>query len=285
MPRGDTATVIAISDPHGGHKYGLCNPNVTLYEVDRAGKFLPYTPELTDTQAYLWELHARAVDRASKIGNDLILIHVGDQTSGNKYYDGLMSTISFNQWEIAFANMLPWMSLDNIKMVRLVFGTGSHEFGEGSSVLQLVARLRDKFPEVDIQAVKHGLITVKGVGIDYAHHGPGPGIRAWTRGNVVRHYTRSLMFDEIVDGRCPPAVILRGHYHTPLEEVVNIGPYETRTILLPSMCGLPDYAQQVTQSVYRITNGIAFIDVCDGVAIKPRWEVESLDVRAREEVG
>jgi len=132
--------------------------------------------------------------------------------------------------------------------------------------------------------VDHGLLEVSGAFIDYRHHGPGGGIRNWTKGNVARHYLRSLMLDEIVYGRRPPDLVLCGHYHTKVNEVVTVGNHESRLVVMPSMCGLSGYARQVTKSAYIITNGIAFFHVEDGEVSRPIWVEETLDIRTKETV-
>lgn len=277
-------TGVVISDTHGGHKYGLCNPDTILLDWDFQGNVTETPVSLTSTQEYLWALYLRLIERMSKIDNGLVLFHLGDHTNGKKYPEGLMRSDDYNQYNIAYMNFLPWLNLPNLKEIKLVFGTGSHEFGEGSSVLWVADRLSDRHKDIKTTVCRHGALDMDGVVIDYAHHGPGPGIRNWTRGNVARHYLRSLMLDEIEDGNEPPGLVLRGHFHTPVEEVVLIRRRESRLVVMPSFCGLSDFAQQATKSTYRITNGGMFFHVDDGVIGRPEWDVETMDIRTKESI-
>jgi len=78
------------------------------------------------------------------------------------------------------------------------------------------------FKNKDIKMCQHGLLDIDGVTIDYAHHGPFPGSRSWLKGNIARYYLRDLMMREIMNGNSPPKLVVRAHYHTPVEEYLKI---------------------------------------------------------------
>jgi len=52
LPKSNRAIIVAESDPHGGHKLGLLNPEVRLEDEERR----LYQPRLTETQENLWRI-------------------------------------------------------------------------------------------------------------------------------------------------------------------------------------------------------------------------------------
>lgn len=275
---------IILADSHGGHRLGLLNPAIGLPDEGPEGQLTYYKPTLTATQAQLWEWYEQCMAwaRARVNGADVTLIHNGDITSGDKYSEGNVTSRPADQLLIGAGNLAPWLLWPNVKRVRLIHGTGAHEYGEGSAAYSVAALLQGAFTATDIKVVRHGLFDLDGVTLDVAHHGPGPGGREWLLGNQLRYYTRSVMLDHIARGQRPPDVLIRAHYHTSIQETVRVGQYVTEALLLPGFCGLSHYAVQATRSAYMLSVGLALIAVEDGrlTAVEP-W-VRSEDLRTRE---
>ena len=270
-----------ISDTHAGHMHGLANPETILIAQKKNGDLYEYHPKLNEIQKYLWGVYTDGIAETSTLanGDEIVLIHGGDPTAGVKYIDALSEITIENQVALAVANLEPWLK-EGVKRMRIVAGTGSHEFNDGSAT-GLIRRIFEKY-KIDIKAVYHGMLNVDGFLIDYAHHGPGPGIRAWTRGNVARHYTRSLMIQELANGDQPPDLVLRGHYHERVKELVILGNYETWIFIAPSLC-MPDaYTRQVTRSIYRIRNGVTAFELVDGRLVDIHAYHRMVDIRTRE---
>lgn len=206
--------LVFFSDSHGGHKLGLMNPDVVLYEEDEEGNYSPWTPSPTAVQRYLWhDLYLPAIAEITKFaGEDRVyLFHVGDLTQGKAYTDQLVSTRLADQILIAVANMQPWFSAGmNLTTFRLAQGTGSHIFREGSSTILVADRLRAEHKQVDIRSVRQGAATVGRMRVDYAHHGPSAGIREWTEGNQLRYYAKSKVIGDVMRNKKPPRLIVRG---------------------------------------------------------------------------
>jgi len=282
--------VVLLSDTHAGHKLGLISPGVQLYEQDEQGGLYRYTPPLTKTQQYLWNVYISDTAQAATFadGDSVLILHCGDATHGKAYPDQLVSTRMANQILIAVANTQALFdNIPNANMARFVQGTGSHEFGEGSSPILIVDKLKSEYPERDIEMPAHGLIGVDGCTIDYAHHGPGPGSRNWLRGNIARLYLRSLMMDDLDAGEMPPDVVVRGHFHAfvpPVTERISRGGtiYTSTLILLPSYCGLGDFARKVTRSPSRLSNGMVLLEVTDGKLTNIVPLVTTVDLRTKE---
>jgi len=280
--------VVLFSDTHAGSRLGLLNPETVLWQEDESGQAVPWTPTPTPIQRWLWGHYvndiAAALDLAG--GDDVILVHNGDLTWGRKYASELVSTRDADQLLIAVANLEPWGAYPNLRTVRLVHGTDSHAFGEATSDAMVCDALRVRWPERSVAEVRHALLLVDGVGIDCAHHGPGPGGRQWLTGNVARYYARSLMQDDLLVGRTPPRVIVRSHYHTYVRETVRIhGAREvvSDVIVTPAYCGMTEYATQATRSGYLLTCGLVVLEIVDG-ALREIWPfVRAVDLR-REEV-
>lgn len=285
-------TLIAvISDPHGGHKLGLCNPE-TIIEDDSTGEVREYSPELNEAQTLLWEVYSKGIQEVEKLAgkDETLLIVSGDVTQGNKYISEQISTRIADQIFIAEYNLHPWLdSKINIKKVRMAKGTSSHEFGEGSSSLTVARLLRAKYPKVNVRSLYHGLIrTPDGVFIDYAHHGPTPGSRNWLKGNEARYYLRSIMMDEISAGNIPPHIVIRGHYHQYVKEYLSIRTngteYESWITIIPSMDMIGDFARQASRSSYRVTNGIVVYELINGRVLNVHFFGHTTDVRTYEEL-
>lgn len=280
--------LVVISDTHGGHTLGLMNPNVVLYEENEDGSLTEYVPRLTSVQEYLWSLYLSNIKSVVEWadGDEIVLIHNGDLTHGLRFPVQIVSSRMADQVLIAKANLEPWYLLPNLKKVRLTEGTGVHVFGEGSSELIVGMALREKFASVDTKVFSHGLGNIDGLEVDYAHHGPPPGTRAWLSGNEARYYLRSLMMRHIMDGKTPPRLVLRSHYHNYVRETVVI-PHgdediESTLVVTPSYSTINEHAKKSTKSEYKVTNGLVAIEVVDGQLSRVKRYTKTKDVRTKE---
>lgn len=284
MPR---QIVAAIADLHCGHQMALMSPETRLWEEDEAGNKIERKLEPTAMQKWLW--HCYEKDRCNLLewadGDPVTLFVNGDLSWGHKYLEGVVTTRTADQIIMVRDVLRPW--LPDVKLWRIAEGTDNHEFGELTTPLLVAELLRETKPDIDIRVVKHGLAHIDGVGIDYAHHGPSPGIRQWTTGNQLRYYAKSLMNTEIANGREPPRIILRAHYHTFVWETVRIWGdrlYQTDIILQPAYIGMTGYAQRTTRSAWLISCGMVGIEIVDKHVreIKPFWR--KVDLRAEEDL-
>jgi len=282
----DRRAVVALGDTHAGHKLGLCPPDVELIRTNDDGDSEVFTPPLTETQRYLWQLYQEHQEAAlSFIGGPAdLLIHGGDVTQGIKYGGGLMDVDAGEQIEIAKANMTPW--LDQTKRIRFISGTPSHVLFGRASAASLVAA---KLDHSDTAAVHHLRIKVGGVLFDIAHHGPGAGIREWLHGNGARYYLRSRVLPDVNRlGVEPATVYLRFHHHVwvheMLEMAVNGQRHWVHLVVVPSYCGLTDYGRQVTQSTPGLTNGLAVCLVEQGRVIDVQPFMQTRDLRVSETI-
>lgn len=277
-----------MSDPHGGSQLGLLNPATVLEREDENGNMERWQPNPTATQRYLWDCYE--ADRANIVemaGHDeIILLCLGDLTQGVRYPSLFVSNRIADQFIIAADCLEPWFSHENVRIIRLAKGTGSHVFGEGSAEVLVAHMLKNKHPGRDIQSCYHGLLDIDGVTIDYAHHGAGPGIREWTAGNQCRYYLKSLIHSEWKAGREPPRLVLRGHYHTyRREKVFEDLACETREfdmVLMPSYCGMGDHGHQATRSAWLQTHGMVAFELSCGQIVDAHAFTRTLDLRTKE---
>lgn len=294
--------LVASSDWHGGHKLGLMNPAVQLYEdfIDGQGNLdsVKVDYKLTHTQEYLWDVWLKGIQAVKEIAGDdpVAMIVNGDITHGIKHMEQLVTSSIANQVFIAESNLQPWIAaLPKLDFIRFSFGTGAHTFLEGTSPLLVNRFMRDRHPEIDCGVVHHGLLDAQGVTVDYAHHGPSQGIRLWTEGNQLRYYLKSIMLDALKDGQDPPKIALRSHYHYPHKEVVNvkvnlpngrIRTVESRIYLTASMCGMSDFAHQATRSTNKLYNGFMVYEIVDGKIIDDYIDdfVWGLDLRTKDTI-
>ena len=276
--------LVVQSDKHAGHKLGLMNPNTVLFDEDPVtGEAVPWIPNPTASQRYLWKLEEAIRGQVEKLAQGDVWHYLdnGDQTQGNHFKEELVSTRSSDQVLIAFANVKPWMEMQPAS-VRLTTGTGVHEFGEGSTTFLAAKQLNAEYPTSDIKAVNHGLKMYNGVNTDYSHHGPPPGSRSWLRGNEARYYLRDRMMQEIIAGRVPPRLYIRSHYHDFVEETLTVGKYKSTLVITPSMCLIGFHGRKVMRSAYQIPNGAVVFELVDGELVKVISLMNVVDIRTRE---
>ena len=279
--------LVVMADIHSGDNQGLMPPDVQLLD-DTGPEPRVWTPAQTAIQReWLWPNYVRDMgsvfDLAGK--SEVTLALPGDLTQGNKYHDGLVSSRMADQFTIALANLEPWYAHKNLKNVYLVQGTGAHEFGEGSAPVVLSEVLAKRYPKVRTAYHRHYLLDVDGALVDIAHHGPAPSKRAWLKENMLRYYTKSLMFDEIIAGRAVPAAIVRAHVHEPIKpQRVWVGDYKCEAVVVPCYCGITTYVMQVARSPYILHCGLVALEFVDGALreVYPFWR--SVDLRQREAV-
>jgi len=284
----DRCILVAMSDSHGGSQLGLLNPATVLHREHADGTIEKWKPAPTATQQMLWALYMEQMAQVDELaaGDDLILFHVGDLSQGNKYPALLVSNRLADQIIIAEDNLLPWFTRPNLRAARLAMGTGSHTFGDGSTEVLVADALQRQYPDLDIQPLYHGLANVRGVRIDYAHHGPGPGIREWTAGNQVRYYLKSLVHGDLRTGQDPPDLVLRGHYHTYRRESIyqriNGQDRAFEMLLLPGYCGMGDHGHQATRGAWEQHFGLVAFEIAYGKVIEIHPFRVVVDLRTRE---
>jgi hypothetical protein len=277
--------VAFLADTHAGHKLGLMPPGVELLD-DSGPEPRTWTPPLTAIQEWLWMQYVADMGAVWALAGKapVTLVHGGDVTWGARFPTQLVSTRLSDQLLVALGNLLPWYEHKGLRSVVLVQGTESHEFGEGSAPIALAEQLVKRFPKVSTTCTRHALLSIDGLLVDVAHHGPGVGGRAWLTGNELRYYTRSILMDDIVDGRKPPDVIVRAHYHHGIRETVRVGEHTCEAFVLPAYCGMTHYSSQVTRSAYMLSCGLVALEIVDGKVqqVHPFWR--RLDLRQTVEV-
>ena len=278
--------VALLSDCHCGHQLGLMAPDTQL--IDDDGN--TWVPQLTKTQHYLHDLYISHINSVVALADDdeILVIHNGDATQGNRYPSRWVSERESDQVKIAAGALKPWLDLPNVKTMRIMVGTGAHNYGRGSAEVLLAELLQVMDKDTSIKALYHGLFTIAGVTFDIAHHGPYPGSRVWLMGNSPRYYLRSLMEEELLNGHTPPRIVARGHHHVWRRETVRIElddrTVESDIINTPSYTGLTDYAHQAARSPAWVTNGMAAIECVGGQVVGIHRLTATLDVRTREEL-
>ena len=234
----------------------------------------------------MWKLCESNIEEVKKIsGKDRVcVLHVGDLTQGMKYVSALVSTRVSDQIAITLENLRPWCEMKNVSHIRLAGGTSSHEFGESTSSIIIKNTLKGEYMDKNIEMCEHGLLNVSGVDFNYAHHGPFPGSRLRLKGNVVRYYLRDLMMTEVVHGNKPPDLVLRAHYHTPVQEYLSINGYSSWLYILPSYSILGIYTRQATRCVNSVTNGLNVYEIIGGKIEKMHLLHSRKDIRTNERI-
>jgi len=269
-------TIIAIrGDTQGGYAGGLLNPDTLLPDIaiDDAGENIIEgwrRLELRPVQQKLWEWHKKYIKEVSKLseGDDIIFVEMGDLTQGNIFKDDLDVNNLNTQVVISRYNTMPWLELQNLKSAYFVTGTGVHVWGEGSTERLLTAQLKVMYPHIKIKINDHYMLDVDGVHLDVAHHGPGPGIRNWTYGNVLELYAKSIMRDSIDLQEPVPDAIIRAHKHQftyrPVIHQVRNKMWESKVFITPPMCFIGSHALKVMNSPSYMGVGVLALEIING---------------------
>jgi hypothetical protein len=284
--------LVALADMHSGHKLGFCHPDTILWDEDQEGNPVARSVSLGKFQEFTYDYVTAEVLPgivAFADGAPIVLVHDGDLTHGIVFMPELCANTFDDQTQIAFWNLKPWMELPNVVAARLVTGTDVHTF-DGSSEAVVTRLLRAAYPDIDVRAVNHMLLSVNGAMFDIAHHGASPSIRTWLQGNQLRYYLRDIMLDALSAGKAPPSVVLRAHYHQWIpHEVLNIYSggvlYQSIAMLLPCLCGLTSHGRKVTKSINKITIGCVAVEVIDGKIGRIAHLIKVLDLRTKEDIS
>lgn len=279
---------VALGDIHAGKNIALLNPDTQIIEEDAHGNQYIYKPHLTATQEHLWGVFLDACDEIDRIAKkDIIDIALmGDLTDGGRWSQGNNQDTVYDQVMVGYQALLPLVTKKNVRSIRIMFGTEVHTWGPGGGEKFIRDYFKSQLPKVDIKAGTHFHMKINGIDWDEAHHGSSAGIRAWTRGNVIRHELRSAMMTEISRGKKPPNVYLRGHFHSYLRERVDVDKYTSNYYLVPSMCMPNPHAIKITKSIPLVTNGVCVYETIDG-RLKDDYHDNpklraTIDIRTRE---
>lgn len=281
--------LMCIADTHAGFKLGLMNPYVTLYDRDEEGNLYPYTPQSTAIQDYFWELlvqGCKAVELFAR-GDPIVVIHYGDATHGMKYPKLLVTTELADQPIIAISNMIPILSLPNVRSFRLVAGTDAHNLDDGNMERLIINGLKLTYPHISSELVMQGLATVGGVDIEYAHKGPYMGSRHHLIGNIGHQHLRDRMTQELLYGKTPPRLYGYGHFHEFMyvTETISVGEkdYVSSAFVMPSFNFPNLYTVAQTRAKARYVHGILAFEIIDGEIIgMPKRFTKTVDVRTKE---
>lgn len=207
-------------DTQSGHSMGIVNPETVIPEIDLnpEGKrvVVGYRhPDMRPIQKRLWAWSEEDRQNISKLAgkDEIAFLEMGDLTQGNRFTDDLAETALAPQVIMSDWLMRPWLEMKSVKQAYVVKGTGVHVWGEGSTETILTQLLKNRYPKKSIKIASHYLLSIDGFLMDVAHHGASAGTRNWTRGNMLRLYSESILRD-CLDLRQPvPHALLRAHYH------------------------------------------------------------------------
>ena len=280
MSKADRRVAVFIADTHAGHRLGLMRPGVQLLD-DSGPEARTWTPATSAVQEWLWGCYTADMADALAIAgrSPVTLVHNGDLTWGTRFASQLVSTRLADQLIIGAENLAPWYEQRNTRSVVLIEGTESHEFGEGSAAVALAAEMGRRYPKVSTICTRHGNLSIDGVHIDTAHHGPTPGTRTWLAGNELRYYVRSILMGEVMRGNRPPDAVIRAHHHVGLHETVRQNGYTIEGWVLPAYAGMTHHSQQATRSAYRLSCGMLVLVIEDGRIAESHELWRELDLR------
>ena len=274
---------------------GLLNPDTVLPDADINDKGDRVIEgwrqvELRPVQTRLWQWHKGYIKEVQKLadGDDIVFLEMGDLTQGNIFKDDLDVNSLHTQVAISRWNTVPWLNLPEVKAAYFVTGTGVHVWGEGSTERLLVAQLKEMYPQTKIKINDHWTLDIDGFLVDVAHHGPGAGIRNWTRGNVFELYCRSIVMDDIEAGAQVPNLILRAHKHEfiyrRVVHQVRHKIWDVPAFINPPMCFIGSHALKTVNSPSSMGVGVIAYEIINGKLYDWHPFTNHVDLRTREVV-
>ena len=288
-------TIIAVrGDTQGGHAGGPLNPETEIPTLGtKDGKTVVEDvtkPALRPFQKKLWEWHEADRDKIGKLAgaDPIVLLEMGDLTQGNVFRDDLGEVSLTAQVTISAYSMFPWLDMKQVRAAYMVRGTGVHVWGEGATETLLSMYLQTAYPRKKVKITDHWMLNVDGFLLDVAHHGTGPGIRAWTRGNEFNLYLKSLLLDDVVMGKRPPDMVLRAHRHTFTvgRAIYQTGgqAWELPGYITPPMCFIGSHAQKVERSPSHMSVGMVAFELINGRLTQTLPFLHTIDLRSMETV-
>jgi hypothetical protein len=285
--------IVARGDTQSGHAGGLLNPE-TLFPVvviNEEGNqvvdgYEEAKPNPVQRRLWKWSEEDRANVMKLAGKDEIIFVEMGDMTQGNIFKDDLQETALSRQMIVSFYNSMPWVGIENVKRMRAVKGTGVHVWGEGSTETILTMLMRKEFPKKDIRIADHYILSVDGFRIDVSHHGPGAGVRNWTRGNVFELYVKSVLKDDLDSKRTPPNLLLRAHKHefTYAHAIHQTSGqvWQMPAFIVPPYCFIGSHAQKVMSSPSSMGVGTLAFEILDGKLYNWHAFTHYVDLRTEE---
>lgn len=296
MSKPNRFIVVFLADEHAGSKLGLCNPDTIIrykeVEEDENGHPHLIVKErpvgiVSSVQSLIWNKYLNSIDRFVELAgdDDIFIIKLGELCEGTYYANSSMDLKKDHQVQIAVWNMTPWLSVKNVRMVRVCPGDRAHEFDEGSAAKIVTNILANQFDDVSLAS--HGLLDIGGFTIDYAHRGPGAGSRKWLEGNNARYYlTDYMMREQIEFGRRPADLVARAHYHEPVFEQRYLryhdGLIKSSLLVCPALKFPDAYAKTVTQNRFSAAVGTTAVEIVDNKILDIHPQFTVVDTRTWE---
>ncbi len=278
--------VAELGDIHANCMFALMRPGIQLPPMDDLQD--SWSPHATHSQLWIWEQYTKHIDDLKHLaGKDEIVVLVGGDITHGKHFPDKerVSVRQYDDFAIAADALGELAQLKNVKRMRLVKGTGSHVYGHGTAEL-VVARILEAEYGINAKVAHHYLLTIRGVHFDIAHHGPGPGVRKWLRGNVLRLYVRSIVMSAIMEQEQVPDILLRWHFHRYVPDThefrSNGKTYITRSRICPSYSYIDDHARKVAKSPTKLTVGMLAFEIVNGKVKDDHEFLSTIDLRRKE---
>jgi hypothetical protein len=248
-----------------------------------------WVPEATFTQKRLYHWHRRDIARLSAFaaGDPIFVVHLGDVTHGNVFPKAeRVSSRLYDQVIIATDVLFPLFNLPNVIGGRILAGTSVHSFDHGQSERMVANLLNDEVHHHNVKVHNHLYLGIFGIKADLAHHGPGPGLRNWLKGNTLRLYSLSIMDDALKEGDDPPDIIVRAHQHryvaTHATRWARGRSFHTWAVSMPGYMLIDDWTRRAGQSPAESWVGMVAFEVINKRVLPPVELLRRIDWRKEE---
>ncbi len=207
-----TRQVLAVAnDLQCGGTTGLCPPRIAL---DDGGYY-----QYSDIQKAMWQYWRACWNKVGQVAgeDDIYTVLNGEPVDGDHHgtYQ-LWSKRRIDQYNAAVECLL----IPSAKSKKMFFtrGTPAHS-GGGFDVEDQIAQEFGGYKRKSHQKIE---LTLQGNRFLFAHHGPSPGLRDHTWGNLIRLELRDQFNKAIKQGRKPPQYFVWAHFHQKVYETLTI---------------------------------------------------------------
>lgn len=254
-------TIVAVpSDTHSFSTLGLMMPKQV--QLDDGGFYNPSVGQ----KEVLWKMWEEAWERVRELRkrSRLIVIHNGDAVEGT--HDKVLNVVSRRreEQERSHIEVMDW-ALRKAKFGKddklfYLRGTQWHT-GRGAESDERIAEDLGATPEREGRYSHYHLrLKVNEFLIDVAHHGPGPGSRAWTKENSLYHTIKSVYFNSLEEGMEIPRAWIRGHYHQFIDPPSYTGNHGTITgFLAPAFQLITPFGIKVSKGLKLASIGMLIL--------------------------
>jgi hypothetical protein len=210
-------TILHITDTHGGLFGGLIEPGTEL-TYDNGEK---HTPELSSLSQWVNECYHKLITTTIDYAESdpVVVIHTAEVCHGSRFSEFLYTPWPDHQVAIAVRSLTELRQIPTLSGFCFAYGSQAHDWGQQSATKQVAEQVAAwGYP---VECVDMGRVEIDGALVDFAHKGPMTS-KTEDVASVGRKYTIRLARSYLERGKRAPDIVLRGHIHRRVTDLVKV---------------------------------------------------------------